>query len=149
MSDNDGNTTELSRQGTARGGLSLLEVLLALSILGVSFFAIGELMRVGARSAERARDETIAQLLGESIMSQVSSGMLPLEAVATAQVEDPAYQAEWSYSINIQQIDQQGLTAVSVVVQQDAQLFARPVTLTLVRWMIDPTIAAQTSGNEI
>ena len=135
------------RKTTAREasrGLSLLEVLLALSILGVSFFAIGELMRVGARSAEAARDHTAAQLLGESIMAQITAGMLPPESISSAPVDDARYQVEWSYSIQIEPVDQQGLIAVWVTVQQDADQVARPVTYKLVRWMIDPTTQTTT-----
>lgn len=123
---------------TNRRGLSLLEVLLALAILGGALAAIGELMRVGTRSAEESRDETTAQLLAETIMSEVSAGLIPLQSLATAQVDDPMYQLDWTYSLNVEQVDQQGLVAVWVTVQQNTEQYARPVTYSVSRWMIDP-----------
>jgi general secretion pathway protein I len=127
-----------------RRGLSLLEVLLALAILGGSLAAIGELMRIGARSAEASRDQTTAQLLGETVMSQIAAGLLPPQAVSSAQIDDPMFQLEWSYSIVIEQVDQQGLIAVWVTIQQSADVAARPVAYTLARWMIDPEFLAET-----
>ena len=121
-----------------RGGLSLLEVLLALAILGGALAAIGELMRVGTRSAEAARDNTTAQMLSETIMSEIVAGMIPAQSVTDAPVDDPTYQLEWSYSIVIEQVDQDGLISVWVVVNQNPDMFVRPVSYTLIRWMIDP-----------
>ena len=129
----DARTTRASRRG-----LSLLEVLLALAILGGSLAAIGELMRIGVRSAEASRDQTTGQLLAESIMSQISAGLIPPEAISAAQVDDALYQLEWSYSIQVEQVDQEGLIAVWVTVFQNQEFAARPVSVTLVRWMIDP-----------
>ena len=40
-----------STSGTSRAGLSLLEVILSLSILGISMVAVGHLFNLGFRSA--------------------------------------------------------------------------------------------------
>ncbi len=129
-----------------RAGLSLLEVLLALAILGGSLAAIGELMRIGARSAAASRDQTTAQILAETVMSQIGAGLIPPEAVTSAQVDDPLYQYEWSYSIVVEQIDQAGLIAVWVTVAQDPQVAARPASYSLARWMIDPEALLTETG---
>ena len=63
-----------------RRGLTLLEVLLALAILGGALATIGELMRIGARNAEIARDKTTAQLLAEATMGELEVGFLPLQS---------------------------------------------------------------------
>ena len=125
-------------QRKARGGLSLLEVLLALAILGGAVAAVGELMRVGARSAEQARDLTTAQILSETVMAEITAGLLPAQAVSEAPVDDPQYYSDWSYSIVVEQVDQDGLLALWVTVRQNQGSVARPVSYTLVRWMIDP-----------
>ena len=127
----------LSNQHAWRG-LSLLEVLLALAILGGALAIIGELMSVGARSAELARDLTTAQLLSESKMAELEMGLLPLQTMNATPFEDVQYQTDWLYSINIQQIDQNGLVAALVVVEQNPDVFSRPAKFQLYRWLTDP-----------
>ncbi|MCA9118897.1 MAG: prepilin-type N-terminal cleavage/methylation domain-containing protein [Planctomycetaceae bacterium] len=127
-----------------RSGLSLLEVMLALAILGVSLAAIGELMRIGARNAEIARDLTTAQLLCESTMSELQLGFLPMQTIGPVAVTDPQYQLEWLYTVTVEPIDQEGLASVWVRIEQNPEVFSRPVSFTVTRWMIDTTVAAQT-----
>ena len=62
-------------------GLSLLEVMLALAILGGALAVIGELTRLGARSAETARDLTRAQRYCENKMAEVSAGLVTPQAI--------------------------------------------------------------------
>ena len=121
-------------------GLTLLEVLLALAILGGALVAIGELMRLGVRNAEIARDVTTAQILCETIMSRIGAGLIPPQALVQSPVEDVQYQQEWTYSISVEQIDQEGLINVWVSVEQRPELAARPASFRLARWMIDPTV---------
>jgi Tfp pilus assembly protein PilV len=130
-----------TRRRGGRIGLSLLEVILALTILGVSLAVLGELVRLGARAAANARDMTMAQLLCESMMSQIAaqeSG--PVAVGETGFPDDP----EWSYSVDVQSIDQPGLVQVTVTVQKSTQQNLAwqqaNVTFQLVRWMIDPSI---------
>ena len=125
-----------------RSGLSLLEVMLALAILGASLAAIGELMRIGARNAEMARDLTTAQLLCESTMAELQLGFLPMQAIGPVPVNDLEYQQEWLYTITVEPIDQEGLSAIWVRIEQNPEVFSRPVSFAATRWMIDPNIAA-------
>jgi len=128
-----------------RAGLSLLEVLLALAILGGALAMIGELMRVGARNAEIARDLTTAQLIGETTMGELKVGFLPLQSFGPSPVADVEYEDEWLYTVNVQPIDQQGLVSVVVTVEQNPDIFSRPITFSLTRWLIDPSVAAMTT----
>jgi type II secretion system protein I len=128
-----------------RSGLSLLEVMLALAILGGALAVIGELMRIGARNAEMARDLTTAQLICESTMAEVQLGFLPLQTVGPVEVSDVQYQLDWLYTITVEPIDQEGLTSVWVRIEQNPAVFSRPVSFTATRWMIDPSVAALTS----
>jgi prepilin-type N-terminal cleavage/methylation domain-containing protein len=121
-----------------RRGLSLLEVMLALGILGLSLAAIGEIMRIGSRNAEMARDLTTAQILCETKMAELAAGMLAPIPVTEAAILDVGTGDDWYYSIETQSIGQEGLLAVRVVVQQNPQLVSRPVSFSLIRWMIDP-----------
>jgi type II secretory pathway pseudopilin PulG len=128
-----------------RTGLSLLEVMLSLAILGGALAVIGELTRLGSRSAEIARDETIAQRLCENKLAEIAAGLVFPTAVTMAPVEELEDQNEWLYTIEIQQLQQTGLIGVWVTVQQNADTISRPVTFTLVRWMIDPQSSTTTT----
>ena len=65
-----------------RRGLSLLEVILAIAILGGALATIGQLIRVGARNAAEARDLTMAQLYAESEMNGIAAGWYPMDEVS-------------------------------------------------------------------
>jgi prepilin-type N-terminal cleavage/methylation domain-containing protein len=122
-----------------RRGLSLLEVMLALAILGGSLAVLGQLVRIGARSAAVARDSTTAQLLAESKMAEIASGIILPETV----FQEPADETgEWLCSVETQSIDQEGLLAVRVLVEQDPAYTTQPVTFLLTRWIVDPQVEA-------
>jgi prepilin-type N-terminal cleavage/methylation domain-containing protein len=129
-----------SQRRSVRRGLSLLEVMLALAILGGAVAAMGQLVRIGARSAAVARDSTTAQLWAESKMAEVSSGITLPENVFQQPIDDTG---EWLCSVESQTVDQQGLLAIYVTVEQDPQMIARPVMFTLTRWIIDPQVEEQ------
>lgn len=123
-------------------GLSLLEVMLALAILGGAIALVGELMRFGMRNAEAARDLSTAQVFCETKMNEIAAGLLPVQAISSAPIEEMANldaAGLWLYSVDVQPVDQQGLVAVTVTVFQDPDAKLRPIDFSLVRWMIDPT----------
>ena len=130
-----------------RSGLSLLEVVLALAILGLALAAIGELMRIGSRSAEMARDLTTAQILCETKMSEIVIGLLPTTPIAEAPIQDVGMGNDWLYAIETQMIDQAGLISIRVTVQQNPDYVSRPVSFSLVRWMIDPNSQSTTTSS--
>ena len=124
---------------TCPRGLSLLEVILAIAVLGGCMAVIGELVRMGVRNAEEARELTKAQLLCESKLEEVAAGVMPLESAANAAFElDP----DWSYTIETGSLDQQGLVQVRVTVQQVESDRLYPLTFTLTRWILDPSLAS-------
>lgn len=116
----------------ARRGLSLMEVMLSIAILGAALATIGELVRVGALTAANSRDQTKAQLIAETKISEIASGLYPMSAVTQTQYE---FDPEWLFSVQITQIDQEGLTAVTVLVEQNAPPAQRPTQYALTRWV--------------
>ena len=66
-----------------RRGLSLLEVVLAIAILGMSLATIGQLIRIGARNAVMARDLATAQMYAESTLADVAAGQVTVPAAWT------------------------------------------------------------------
>jgi general secretion pathway protein I len=132
-------------------GFTLLEVMLALAILAGALAVLGEFARMGLHSAKTARDLTRAELLCESIMSEITAGITPPDTVDRAPVIDPVTgspleetqtddAAPWVYSIDAQSIDADGLLAVTVTVTQDLPPAQRPASFSLVRWMPDPML---------
>jgi type II secretory pathway pseudopilin PulG len=116
-----------------------LEVILAIAILGGCMAVIGELVRMGVRNAEEARELTKAQLLCEGKLEEVAAGATPLEAASAVAFElDP----EWTYTIEVGSLDQQGLVQVRVTVQAVESERLYPLTFTLSRWMVDPSLAS-------
>ena len=124
---------------TDNRGLSLLEVMLALALLGGALATLGQLIRIGSISGAAARDSATAQMLCESKMAEISSGIILPDVIYQQPLDD---EGEWLYSIDSQQIDQQGLLAVLVTVEQDRQFNTRPVTYSLTRWIVDPEVEA-------
>lgn len=115
-------------------GLTLLEVILALTILALSMVAIGELIRMGTHSARDAQDLTQAQILCESKLSEIVAGAAPYEPVDRAMFPtDP----DWYYSVMLEPTEEQGVMALAVIVETHIQR-QRPVAFTLVRWVPDP-----------
>lgn len=134
-----------SPQGGQRRAFSLLEVILALTILGVSLAVLGEMTRWGLRNAGYARDMTQAQLLCESKMSEIVAGLVAPEPVtgasfAAEDLIDPDDPVGWVYTIELAETDQPGLVAVAVTVSQNLPPERKPARCSLVRWIPDPGI---------
>lgn len=123
----------------SRPGLTLLEVMLALVILGGALVAIGELIRTGSRSARDARDATNAQVVADSLMSEIAAGIVP--ALTTDRQPDP-YDPEFVYSVAVEQPNQDGLLLITVTVERADSLTSgqRTQSFRLVRWMLDPNV---------
>ncbi|TVS15567.1 MAG: hypothetical protein EA424_15705 [Planctomycetaceae bacterium] len=125
------------RRSAARAGLSLLEVILAIAILGGSIAVIGELVRLGARQAEEARELTIAQLLCESKLEEIAAGVIAPEPVGDVPFDlDP----RWSYSIEVGSLDNPDLLQVTVMAQQVDGSREIPLYYSLTRWILDPNL---------
>ena len=74
-----GAVAQLKRaESTAHGAFTLLEVILAIAILAGALATLGELIRDAVRNADGTHDLMRAELLAETIMSQVQSGELAL-----------------------------------------------------------------------
>ena len=120
-----------------RQGLSLLEVMLAVAILGGALAALGQLVRIGARSSATIRDLTQGQLLCENRLAEIAAGVVPPEPI----MQEPAEEtSEWLISVDVQPVDDLGLLGVTVLVEQDPNLVARPASVQLTRWMVDPAV---------
>jgi prepilin-type N-terminal cleavage/methylation domain-containing protein len=127
-----------TRAAIHRRGLTLLEVILAVAILGVSMAALGGLVSLGARSAEEAREGTTAQILCESLMNEVTAGSLPAESIGPVAYDE---EGRWLYTILVQPVQNPPLPLLEVrVLVEQGLVPGTPISFELVRWMPDPSV---------
>ncbi len=117
----------------ARAGLSLLEVVFAIAILGAALAVIGQLVQLGMRAGGTARVQSYSQILADAKMAEVACGALPLESTSGVTIDDAR---GWQYSVEVQPAEQIGLLVVKVSVLQTSS--DRPVQFSVVRFMPDP-----------
>jgi type II secretion system protein I len=129
-----------------RNALSLLEVVLALAILGAAGAMLAQSMQVATDAGLQARDQAVAELLAESKMSEVIAGAFPpnqssdwMPVVTTV---DPG---KWYFRIQSQPALVQGMLMIQVQITDDPQMQKeRPLQFILTRWMIDPSLGLDT-----
>ena len=119
-------------------GVTLMEVILAIAILGGSLAVLGEMVRVGARASRSAQLLSSAQLLADSLTAEMAAGAAAPES--TQGVIEQYGGTSWSYTVEVQQVEQQGLLGILITVQDSLDTSNRPTSYTLVRWMIDPEV---------
>ncbi len=138
---------------SARRGLTLLEVILALAILAGAVAVLSQLSWSGLENARLAGDVVQAQLMAESLMAELMAGIHPLEPVFDQPVEDftldwlePLSAEEdpgrWLATIDIVPAPLDGMLQVAVTVR-DGTSTGRAAESTLVRWRIDPSLEAE------
>ena len=131
-----------STSGTSRAGLSLLEVILSLSILGISMVAVGHLFNLGFRSAADVQLRSEANMIADTTMAEIAAGVIDISAGGGAVEGNP----EWQYEVNSQQSEQPGLLSVSLLVSRENDP-DNNVSVSLVRFVPDPNFEpAQSSA---
>ena len=118
-----------------RRGLSLLEVILSVAILGGSMAVIGNLYHLGYRSGLKSQLLNEANMIAGSTMSELVVGAIPLESTGDAEVP---ISPGWFYSVDIQDSMQSGLFLATVVVRRGDEESAVPASISIVRLIPDP-----------
>ncbi|QDS98593.1 type IV pilus modification PilV family protein [Adhaeretor mobilis] len=138
------------RTGKRKPAFTLIEVILALAILGGSLAVLGEIMSLSDRQGSKAHAETRAQLLAESVMDQLVSGAIELidkqdEPFEASEFESSA-DVRWTYSVVIGEGDVPEVQIVEVTVQQDLEAKFDPAKQRLIRWILPPSAASESSA---
>ncbi len=132
-----------------RRGFSLLEILLALAILGGSLAVLGQIAQTGADAAREARAMSLARILCQAKLSEVllnaTLGQTPTTIIdAAAEPFDSQATADFVYSIEVVPAPLDGLLAIRVSVQvADPDGGTALATYQLTRWMIDPALGLE------
>jgi len=133
-------------------GMTLLEVILSLALLGGSLAVIGEIARTSFQNARTARDLIQAELLAESILAKVQLGIIKMEpavdipvgtgsiiqtdvvADTHAFVEGNTAIALWLYSVEVVYLEDY-LVEIAVTVRQNVAEERHSLVCRLVRWL--------------
>ena len=132
-------TTGKCRNGKGRQALTLLEVMLAIAILGTSLAVVGELVRIGVTGSLRSRDLTRAQMYAESKLAEIATGIMPVQSMPPTPYEtDPAF----IYLVDVQPGLLEGILQVLLHVVNYVAQGGEPVYFELYRWIVDPEAEA-------
>ena len=128
-----------------RSGLSLLEVVLALSILAVSAALLTQITKQATDNGRMAQRLSTAQMLCESKMSEVLAGAIPLTASGWTQITDSGRRSAWYYQIQTSTAERPKMIGVRLsVTDQPNATNGNPELFFIVRWMIDPSLGLDT-----
>ncbi len=135
-------TVQANRSG--RHGISLLELILALTILGGAMVVLAQIAGTGTDAAMEARDLAVARLICQRKMSE-----LLLNTVATpvavppspAEPFDSTSTSNFMFSVEVMPGQLDGLLVIRVRVEAvDSNGGPATAVYTLDRWMIDPAL---------
>jgi type II secretory pathway pseudopilin PulG len=129
----------------------LLEVLIAMTLFVLAAAVIGGAMRTSVQTATRLRQDAKAANLAESVMAEITSGVMPLSSAPRTSFDAP--DDAWSYEITVEDIT--GLPGMKrvLVVTRDSDDF-QPHSFRLMQWMLDtsgdaPPAAAEDESRTI
>jgi type II secretory pathway pseudopilin PulG len=126
-----------------RDGFSLLEVLLATSILIGSSIALLELVMIGNRHANSARDLSRSQRICQTKLNEILTGLAPLEVVRPMDVEG---EPGWVYWVDMRPLEQSELTVLEVSAAHQPTPEKQSARFSLVRWVNAPRDPADPSS---
>ena len=130
-----------------RSGMSLIEVLVALTIFLMAWVAVAQLVMISSDNGRDAQWQNRANRLAESKLAEVVAGVTPINSGGSGTLDD--YGApEWQYSINSEPDTAPNLYRVTVRVYRDKPN-GDTVEATLVQLVFDPAQrgAAGSSGS--
>ncbi|MAT12055.1 MAG: hypothetical protein CMM02_13745 [Rhodopirellula sp.] len=131
-----------SRQHSS--GFTLMEILVSITILGLSMVAINGLVSIGARNAREAQVLTTAQFLAESKLAEVKTGLLSPNSTGKMPFTQEETIEPFTFEVQSQAMGVDGqLMAIRVVVEYTPEDGSLPLIYQLDTLMIDPQIEMQ------
>lgn len=127
-----------------RSGFTLMEILVSITILGLSMVAINGLVSIGARNAREAQVLTTAQFLAESKLAEVKTGLLSPNSTGKMPFTPEETIEPFTFEVQSQSMGIDGqLMAIRVVVEYTPEDGSLPLIYQLDTLMIDPQIEMQ------
>ncbi|MBA4189838.1 MAG: hypothetical protein C0467_17790 [Planctomycetaceae bacterium] len=118
----------------ARAGLSLIEVLLAMTIFFIAIVAISRLVDMGTDRELDARMHATGARLAQAKLAEVEAG---IESVTATSGDFGEGEPGWTWSMTAE-LQGTNLYLVSLTVSRD--LKGKPFTLNLAQMILDPTV---------
>ncbi|MCC6508186.1 MAG: type II secretion system protein [Pirellulaceae bacterium] len=130
----------------ARPGLSLLEVILSLAILGVACTFMAQSMHLATNNALAAQRQAEAEIAAESVMSQVVAGLIPMQPTSTwTPIGISASTSDWSYILTSVNCEVENMIGIQIDVRDMSnQDTTERSDLSVIRWIIDPALGLDT-----
>ncbi len=120
--------------GTSRRGLTLLEVLVAMIVLGVAIVGIAQGFTVGLRAASAARGTTIATELVATKLAELDAGLIPVTQDDEGDFSDYG-EPDFHFRIDSRTTSWLGLYEIVLTVEWPDRGGTRD--LIVVQWMLD------------
>ncbi|MDE0862405.1 MAG: prepilin-type N-terminal cleavage/methylation domain-containing protein [Rubripirellula sp.] len=137
------------RKPLKRRGFSLLEILLALAILGGSLAILSRIVDIGISAAREGRDLAIARMICQGKLSEVllnsTAGFTPQsQPLAPVDSFDSQSMTSFEFSVEVQPGQLAGILLIRVLVEAQNPDGGEPLArYSLVRWMIDPALGLE------
>jgi len=137
--------TEVAIRRSRRSGLSLLEVVLALSILAMSAGILASITMTAVNNGMMGHRLATAQILAESKMAEVLTGAIPIQgAVGWTQITDPVPGGTWYYRLETTVTGNQDMVGVRLAITDEIGMSDDAELFYIARWMIDPALGLDT-----
>ncbi len=132
-----------------RRAISLLEVILALSILAFSTAYLAQSMNLATDAAIKAQQQAQAELVAESVLNQVVAGVIPSDPVPWTQYVSAGGQSEWLYQLQNVPTEVDGMVGFQIAVKHSSTA-SNPAQYEMFvnRWIIDPSLMLDTPPEE-
>ena len=138
-----------------RSAISLLEVVLALAILAIAAAYLAQAMQLATQNALRSQTLTQAELVAESVMNQVISGVIPAQPVSwtpyySSNPTASTASSNWQYQILNVPTEIQGMIGLQIAVQEvkPGVVNQRASDFFVNRWIIDPNLGLDSPPTE-
>lgn len=132
-----------------RRGFSLLEILLAMAILGGSLAVLSQIVGTGSDASRSAKELAMARLLCQSKLAEVmvaATTVMPA-VVPSTPVPSPDSQSDttFNYAVDVAPAAMDGLLAIRVSVEAVNPEGEGPAiaSYNITRWIIDPTLGLE------
>lgn len=132
-----------------RRGFSLLEILLAMAILGGSLAVLSQIVGTGGDAARSAKELAMARLLCQSKLAEVmvtATTVMPTTVPSTP-VPSPDSESDtvFNYAVDVAPAAMDGLLAIRVSVEAVNPEGDGPAVAnySITRWIIDPTLGLE------
>ena len=145
------NTRRTARFGThhvaatMRDGMTLLEIIIALTVFFGAMTALSQLAWNGSRAAVQARLKTQAIIRCEAKLAEVLSGIEALQPKTRVPFPD---NAQWTYSVSIAASQFPDLLQLEVMVSHTGNSSLANVEFALRRWTRDPSLFLKAAENQ-